>query len=329
MLNLIIDNDVPSSPEKNINKKLDNKRKSNNIDAKICAYNDCKGKKIGSGKFSTLYEHIKYPNLVIKDSKIYNTISKYRHAENIEQHVNFLDEHDVELSKIQMYTHYVSEYYPLNFIKYYEMDHDCVIVNKTERELNNSDDSNDDEYLINQIVLEKVNGVNMNIFKYKSEDTELIFNQLLYIIINLNISGCFHNDIKINNIMIEKRKDIDVLELKSINGEKTGLKKINLIRKEEYFPLVKFVDYSLSYVNNSRELLIPIEIINLLSILDSVLKQNNLSHDIYKNKLEKLCDKIKYETCILSVHRINKQNINELSNISDELLDDIKNIFYL
>jgi hypothetical protein len=325
MLKLIINDDNPSSPEKKINKKLDNKRKLNNIDAKKCACDDCKGEIIGRGRFSTIYEHKKYPNLVIKDSKIYNTISKCKHMENIEQKIDFLEEHNIELLKIQIFSDFVLNFYSSNFIKYYELDHDCA-TNNSERNLNNSDDSNDDEYLINQMVLEKVNGKCINNYEYSIDEIELIFKQLFYIIINLNLKGCFHNDIKVDNIMIEKRKDISVLKLEPVNNEKTGMQEIILEKKGKYFPLVKFVDYSLSYINNDYELFVPIETINVSLILKKILINNNLVTDQF-NSMDELCEKIKREIFFLSISRINDKNVKDFNNLSEELFDNIKNIF--
>ncbi len=328
MLELIISDDDFSSLEKIINKKLDRKKKENNINAKMCACCDCKGKIIGKGKFSTIYEHLKYPNLVIKDSKIYKTIEKHKNNENIEQRIEFLEEHETELIRTEIFSEYSLKYYSENFIKVYEIEHDCIKI-KSEREMNNSDDSNDDEYLINQMVLDKVNGECINKYICDICDLEIIFRQLFYIVINLNMNGCFHNDIKAGNIMIEKKEDIESLLLKPIN--KIKLKEICINKKKKYFPIVKFVDYSLSYNNKTEyNMFVPVEIIDVAKMLKYTLEKNNLSHELHNksiNKIYELCEKIRYRNSILSSYRVNENNINEINNLSNELLIEIKDIF--
>ena len=332
MLQLVIEEiNLPNSPEKKMNKKLEEKKKNNNLNAKMCSCNGCKGKVLGKGRFSTIYEHKKYPNLVIKDSKIYNRISKSKN-DNIDQMIEFLKEHEEELVKVKKFTDYVIKYYEHNFVKYYSLKHDCKIENKkksleSSTDSIDSEDSNDDEYLVNQMVLDKVNGVNIDEYMFDEEDLLLILKQFIYIVTNLNINGCFHNDVKLKNMMVEKRYDVDNLELKFINKEENiFFNNLTLFKSldKDYFPLLKFVDYSLSFVSNKKNLYFPLELLHIKNIMDSINKyeKDDCYTDFY-NQLELMCEKISKEVYFLFQCRINEENIHEIKKCSKNLINKI------
>lgn len=303
-----------------IKKKLNKKRKINNLSAEKCLYDDKKKCILGKGKFSTVFLHSTNPNLIIRDTKIYHKISK-KINENCEAKNIFLDEHDNEIEKIVVFTNYVIKKFPLNFIKYYSFQSNCVTENN---KMFNSEDSNDDEYLINQMVLDRVHGTTLNKFKFDNDDFKMIYDQLNYLIINLNMSGCFHNDLKENNIMIELRYDINELNLNKINSlEILKLEKKIIKKKKLYFPLVKLVDYSLSYVSNDiKKIYFPIELKDLEKIYNNLLRKYEEKYTLIK--LKKLNSKLPDKLDLIFNGRVNSENIDQLITNNENIFESVK-----
>jgi hypothetical protein len=316
--------------------KINNKKKTKN--SKQCRHDENKGEIIGQGQFSTVYEYIETKNAkitdsknkyIIKDSNIYAKINKIKHKnELVEDQLQLLNQHENEISNIKTYTDLAIIHYPHNFIKYYDMENDCACDLTKSNHSISSNDSNDDDFLINQMILERACGQTLD--KYDNlndeEDMKLIFFQLIFIIMNMNMIGAFHNDIKMNNLIIEKSEMLE-LELKPINSISKSLQLNNLLLKtnKTYFPLVKFIDYSLSYVHDKNtvidenslkiyinNLYVPIEIHYILKMYSNTIYNKN---DEYK-KLESLRDELFNEKYLaLQLPRVTKDNINNFQEI--------------
>jgi hypothetical protein len=326
--------------------KINNKRKKQT--SKYCKYNNNKGEIIGKGKFGTVYEFINIKksklndntstntqNLfdddntkyVIKDSNIYAYVNKIKkHYDTYDQQLELLNYHDNEILNIKSYSDFSTQYYPNNFIKCYDTENDCAYCSNSST---NSSDSNDDEFLINQIILEKVFGDTLNKYKSDSEDIKLIFIQLLFIITNMNMMGAFHNDLKMENMMIEK-KEINELILEFIIDVKDTLKMdfngINLKSKKSYFPVVRLIDYSFSYVYKGKinDKFFPIEIFNVLELFNNIIKEK----DIFYENINKLYIELFKNKEMLGKILIKKKNIcenNKLLSLDSDLKLIIKN----
>ena len=217
----IEDDDIVDENCSVLTDRIKNKKKTST--SKECKYDNNKGEIIGKGQFGTIYEfigeHTKFPGsnknkYVIKDSNVYAKINKTKHKAGVtELQLKILDQHDDEIFNIENYIKIAVLYYPYNFVKCYDTIKDCACCIKCAlNESMCSSDSNDDEFLVNQMVLDRVFGATLD--KYNelndSEDMKLIFLQLVFITINMNMNGGFHNDIKMDNIMIEKSENIEL-----------------------------------------------------------------------------------------------------------------------
>lgn len=328
-----------------------------------CKYNKNKGEIIGKGQFGTIYEFVetkrqridkenetenkrklennenkRKTKYVIKDSNTYAKVNKIKKTEDlVDQQLKLLDYHDNEITNIINYSKITQMYYPNNFVKCFDTDHGALY--SPENIDFASNDTHDDDFLINQIVLERVFGEIL--CKYDNlndiDDLELIFIQLVFITINMNMIGVFHNDIKSTNIMIEKTNVLEV-ELSLIKGIEKILNtniKINLKSKKSYFPLVKFVDYSFSYVNTENErteniliknerrenieYFLPIEIFHIINMFN-VMKFTRIER---LNKLKKFRDELFGDKILnFNLPRITKDNIYNYEEVDPALEED-------
>lgn len=341
--------------------RINNKKRTENTPD--CKYNKNKGEIIGKGQFGTIYEFVEIKKqridkenetenkrklknnerkkkYIIKDSNTYAKVNRIKRKEDlIDQQLKLLDYHDNEITNIKNYTKITQMYYPNNFVKCFDTDHGALYDRNRHR--GNSDDIyDDDDFLINQIVLERVFGETL--CKYDNlndmDDLELIFIQIVFIIINMNIIGAFHNDIKSTNIMIEKT-NIREKELSLIKEIEKMLEtdiKMNLKSNKSYFPIVKFVDYSFSYVITTNEkteeelkqinkekeeikYFLPIEIFHVINMFN----KTQFATTEKFNKLKKFCNKL-FGNKILNfdLPRITKDNINNYEEVDPTLEED-------
>ena len=324
-----------------------------------CKYNKNKGEIIGKGQFGTIYEFVetkrqridkenetennengRKTKYVIKDSNTYARVNRTKRKEElIDQQLKLLDHHDNEITNIRNYTKMTQIHYPDNFVKCVGTDHGALYDQNKFRE--NSNDAYDDhDFLINQIVLERVFGETL--YKYDNlndiDDLGLIFIQIVFITINMNIIGAFHNDIKSTNIMIEKTNILEteislIKEIEDILG--TNIK-MNLKSKKSYFPLVKFVDYSFSYVVTKNEKIedelqqinkekgevnyfLPIEMFHIINMFN----ETHFATTEKFNKLRKFCDKLFGDKILnFNLPRITKDNIYNYEEVDPALEED-------
>lgn len=169
----------------NINKNINNKDlKYFNVLDLLSNY-----KIIGSGTFGNVYRH---NDVAIKTSNILEYVSELYHTINNPEVDALINEYHNESKQIMTFSE-LSNNHPNNYLKIYD------IINVL---------SPHNEFPYNIIFMNYINGINLHKFIQEiiQSDYEILFKMIIKIIsliFDANIGGFFHNDISLNNIIID------------------------------------------------------------------------------------------------------------------------------
>jgi len=287
-------------------------------------------KEFYKNKNSIIYELSSNPNILVKESKLLlqtyrlvNTtdiaytskIDCYNANKLIEKSLN-------EAKSAEHYSQILKSLYPQHFVDIKHL-HTCKYHPDTD--------------FSNFFKMEKVDGITMENFV---ESTEISDNtlcklilQMLYILIHSNSLGLYHNDLKLNNIMVYMTGHPNI-----VYDQMDGIK-LEILNPNYLFKLIDYSDVLIVEQTNSNEIKL-IDIIKFVSLIKNITKEyinsslliqtieNNLGADIFGfsddsyrllsiEEIDSFSTKVNKNTIVQLFHDIqNIQNLYPQINIS-------------
>ena len=252
---------------------------------------------LGSGGEGVVYNNEQNPNEVIKESRLYSIANQFKTDNTIKctdliKHINIAMQEEKNNREFLE----LKDIFPLHIVQIKE------IIKCTKEQLT----PEIKEILIDQTIqsrlsnnfvpqimhiMEKINGKTLlDYLKTKNIDDSqfmIIILQKLYILTYANSNGYYHNDIKLNNIMIYFNDEITHLDFNELLG-------INIRLEHIHLPIVKLIDFTHSYhVEREIDRNYIIDIISFLIYIDIYLEQNSNHSQRIKNIIKFIIIEIK------------------------------------